>query len=491
MKYIVCFFIGSLYTLSFSPYNIQILSVVSIVTFLMLLDLDNIKDAIIKSSLFAFGYFLIGTYWLQNVISSYSDANNFLNIFFLLIFIIYLSLYFVLPIIFSCILKKKLGFDEGFILIILSVLITIFEIFRSLFFTGFSWFNFGQSGLATPFISFYPVIGVHGVTFLIFLISVVILNIIKNNNKKFFLSIVIFLFVTHISIFSKDWTIEGNEKINISIIQPNNENKLSYTKNEIKERMDDLYTITLGLNQIAPDIILWPEAVIPVPFNNINKNYYDSIRKKISNTSVLVAGSFFLDNNIYYNSIINISNPNNIYHKKHLVPFGEYLPFRNFLSRLYSYVNLSFQDITTGETSNNIKVGKFEAYASICYESIFSLSSLVKNSKSSFIINVSNDGWFGDSLAPYQHLDALRLRSIENQRYSIRAANSGISAVISPSGDLLKNIPFQEKGVINAEIVERNGYTPLSEHGYKILYLFMFLIFLYSAIFFNRKAFKI
>jgi apolipoprotein N-acyltransferase len=119
------------------------------------------------------------------------------------------------------------------------------------------------------------------------------------------------------------------------------------------------------------------------------------------------------------------------------------------------------------------------------------LSSLVKNSKSSFIISVSNDGWFGDSLAPYQHLDALRLRSIENQRYSIRAANSGISAVISPSGDLLKNIPFQKKGVINAEIIERNGYTPLSQHGYKILYLFMFLIFLYSAIFFNRKAFKI
>ena len=96
---------------------------------------------------------------------------------------------------------------------------------------------------------------------------------------------------------------------------------------------------------------------------------------------------------------------------------------------------------------------------------VFSQSSLIINADVDFIINVSNDGWFGNSLAPYQHLDALRMRSLENQRYSIRSANNGISAVISPKGDIIKNIEYEKEGILNANIKLRNGHTPLSKYG--------------------------
>ena len=85
---------------------------------------------------------------------------------------------------------------------------------------------------------------------------------------------------------------------------------------------------------------------------------------------------------------------------------------------------------------------------------------------------------FGDTLAPYQHLDALRMRSLENQRYAIRAANNGISAIISPFGEIIEFVPYNKKGTISASIVARNGYTPLSEFGYSILYVFIFIIFI-------------
>ena len=107
-----------------------------------------------------------------------------------------------------------------------------------------------------------------------------------------------------------------------------------------------------------------------------------------------------------------------------------------------------------------------------------------------FILNVSNDGWFGDTLAPYQHLDALVMRSLENQRYSIRSTNTGISAIINHKGVIEDYIQFNKTGIINKKIISRNGNTPLSNHGYDILYSLFFIVFLYSTVYFNIKLFR-
>ena len=168
MKYLLCFLLGGLYTLSFTPYNISILSIISIIFLFLLLDLDKLKESVIKVFLFSFSYFSIGTYWLDNVISSYSDTNAILAIFIIIFFILYLSLYIVAPVLICSLLKRELSLNKNFTLIILSILISLFEILRSYMFTGFSWNNFGQSALNTIFVDFFPVIGVHGVSFMIF-----------------------------------------------------------------------------------------------------------------------------------------------------------------------------------------------------------------------------------------------------------------------------------------------------------------------------------
>ena len=170
MIYIICFFVGGLYTLSFSPYSINILSITSIIILLLLLDLDSLKDAIIKSFLFSSGYFLVGTYWLENVINHYTDISFFITSSIIFFFIVYLSAFVVIPVVTTYYLKKNLKLDKNYSLIILSILITFFEILRSFLFTGFSWFNFGQAALDTPLSYFFPIIGVHGLTFIIFLV---------------------------------------------------------------------------------------------------------------------------------------------------------------------------------------------------------------------------------------------------------------------------------------------------------------------------------
>ncbi len=521
MKYLLCFFTGGLYTLSFSPYNIQALSFVSIILLFLILDLQSTKDSIIKSLLFAIGYFSVGTYWLENVINYYTDINFYIAVLLVFIFTIYLSLFIVIPVLISSLFIQHLKFNKNFALILLSILITCFEIIRSFLFTGYSWFNFGQSAIGTPLDSFFPVIGVHGNTFIMFIISLILINIVKGINIKFFTSILIFFVIINLNINNKNWTIASNENIAIAIVQPNINNKLHYTTSEIVERMSILESMIFKSLLSTPDIILLPEAPLSIPSNEI-LNYYFKILENIpSNTSILT-GSFNRHNEKIYNSIINISDfkfltsirnykkdfdaglskeylaneqeniiiNSNSYNKKHLVPFGEYLPLRNILSGFYKFLSLNTYDLSAGNSNNSIKVNKFIAHALICYESIFSDNALVKNPNVDFIVNVSNDGWFGNSLAPYQHLDSLVMRSLENQRFSIRSANTGISAVINPFGEIVDYLAYEEMGVINSKINSRTGLTPLAKHGYKILYLLMFTIFIYSSIYFNIRIFR-
>ena len=490
MKYFICFLLGGLYTLSFSPYNIVFLSFLSVIFFLILLDLEFMKDSILKSLSFSIGYFLIGTYWLKNVINNFSDASSLLSIAMVFIFILYLSLFIIIPIIFVTFINQRLIINKNYLLIILAILITLFEVVRAHLFTGFSWFNFGQAAINTPLDYFFPVFGVHGLTFIIFMMAIIFINIIKSSNRNFFASLVFIFVVIYVIIFNKNWTSLTNKEISISIIQPNLHNKISYSNEDILNRMNILRKMTVSQTNKNIDIILWPEAPLPIVYNKLENTFYKNIISDIPKHTSLVTGVFYQSEEIIYNSIINASNNISIYHKKHLVPFGEFLPFRESLAFLYKSIGIKMYDIKSGDNVSSINIKNFVAHSLICYESIFSKGSLIKNEKSDFIINVSNDGWFGESLAPYQHLDALIMRSLENQRYSIRSTNTGISAVISPFGEIEEYIQFNEKGVISKKIFARNGHTPISKHGYSILYLFIFAIFLYSTLYFNIKTFK-
>jgi len=491
MKYIAYFLLGGLYTLSFSPYNIGIFSIISVILFLFFINLDDVKSSIYKTLSYSLGYFSIGTYWLYNVIINYAEINNFLAIFLVIFFTIYLSIFFVIPMCFTLFARHKIKINENYSFIILSILITVFEIIRAHLFTGYSWFNFGQAALNTPLDYYFPVFGVHGLTFIIFLISLISINIFINKDRSFFFVLAIFLVIVYLGVYKKNWTYETGNISTISIVQPNIQNKKKYSKQDIENRMKILKNLTLSSIKNSSDIILWPEAPLPILYKNLEKNYYENILKKIPKKTTLITGSFFKNNNNIYNSIINISDKStNVYSKRHLVPFGEFLPFRNKFSNIYKTLGINTYDITPGDSNKKFSINSLIAQPLICYESIFSSESLVLDEDVDFILNVSNDGWFGDTLAPYQHLDALAMRSLENQRYSIRSTNTGISAIINHKGVIEDYIQFNKTGIINKKIISRNGNTPLSNHGYDILYSLFFIVFLYSTVYFNIKLFR-
>ena len=190
-----------------------------------------------------------------------------------------------------------------------------------------------------------------------------------------------------------------------------------------------------------------------------------------------------------YNSLVLFNNelePIDIYKKNKLVPFGEYLPIEKILSKFgLKKITQGYQSFSPSNIRNIIELDYFSILPLICYEIIYS-GNLSKNKNYyDVIVNISEDGWFGDSIGPYQHFSHSMLRSIEEGKNLIRSANNGISALISPVGLIENKIESTESGVIEFNTVKSINTTIFSKHGNKIFFYLM--LFYITLIFFLKK----
>ena len=173
------------------------------------------------------------------------------------------------------------------------------------------------------------------------------------------------------------------------------------------------------------------------------------------------------------------------YYKNKLVPFGEFLPFENILGNLgFKKITQGYQSFSADNRRDLIRINNFSFVPLICYEIIY--SGQINNSKKNydFILNISEDGWFGNSIGPYQHYYHSIFRSIEEGKAVIRSTNNGISAFINSKGQVINNILTTEKGFIEIKSFKKSNKTIFSSHGNKIF--FYFLSIYISLIFFFK-----
>ena len=164
----------------------------------------------------------------------------------------------------------------------------------------------------------------------------------------------------------------------------------------------------------------------------------------------------------YYNAVMMIADEKiDWYHKQHLVPFGEYLPLKFILGVFLDFLQIPMSDFSAGEVqaplleANDISLG-----ISICYEDTFGEEVIKALPEATLLVNVSNDAWFGDSLAPHQHLQMARMRALESGRYMLRATNTGISAIIDEKGKIVKQSPQFKATALSAQVSLFKGSTP-------------------------------
>jgi apolipoprotein N-acyltransferase len=216
------------------------------------------------------------------------------------------------------------------------------------------------------------------------------------------------------------------------------------------------------------DLIIWPETALPLVFDE--EVYVKRLVKTIPSVtdSYLVLGTLTKDNRgRFYNTayVLGPGGDECIYNKVHLVPFGEYTPCRTYLSFL-DKMSVANGEFYPGRTLKPVVSGAGKLGVLICYEGIFpDISREIVRNGAQVLINMTNDAWYDNTSAPYQHLAFYVFRAVETDRYVIRSSNTGISAIIDPRGRIVKKAPMFTEASLKGEFVLKDSKTFYVKHG--------------------------
>ena len=450
--------------------------------------------------LFGFGYFVTNLYWIS--ISLTFDQNfNFLIPLAVILIPSFLAIFYGLVSYLFIIFRPKKIISSFFLF---ALIFGILEFIRGSILTGFPWnliaYSFSNQ---LEVLSITSIIGSYG--FNLFCISlftspaVLVLRDKKSDIGVFiFFLISIIFFYIHGSIYKEKFNKipKKNYDFKVRVINSNISLNRFYQDINPASVIEDLIKIS-NPNLNEKTIFVWPEGILPGLTQDDLINYKNLFDKRINKNHLLIIGTNNLQviNGVkkYYNSFT-IYNSElvviNSYSKIKLVPFGEFLPFENILRKvgLRSLTN-NYQSFSNGDQRDIINLNQqnflLKILPLICYEIIYS-GKLFKNTDFDLIINISEDGWFGQSIGPKQHFVHSIFRAIESGKYILRSANNGIAAIINPIGIIEKKINYGQIGYIDLESNKKIQPTLFSKYGNKIfgvlILLYIFLIFSFNRI---------
>lgn len=479
-KLLIPLIMGLIGIFSFAPFSIKFLIFISY-AYLIHKILYEKSYRFITVFLWGIGHWGFGMSWIIVSIYYYGETSIALSLLIYFILLIILSFVFTCPLLLIRYLLNKLEITENYqIILATSSLLMIGEFSRYHFLNGVPWLIPGNLYLDTITQNIYPIFGVSAASLIMYVLCcLLVVFYYKNKN---FLSIVILIIISiipnHRSIADFD---DGTL---ISIIQPSSDPFKKYTQEyqtQIEAKLFNLLNKTSDLSEI----IVLPEVELPY---TIKSRRFDQFVKKAPKSNKIVMGAWDTDKERnLYNTVYSLNNYNfslkenlDSYKKMHLVPFGEYIPFIPSLRGLVGFFDLPMSNIMHGpENQKNITIlSNISIATPICFDIAFA-NTVRKMNKSSFlIINVSNDTWFGNSIGPYQHLSIARIRSIENNRWSIRATNDGISAIISNKGTIVDKLEKGAIGVLEGKVQLINKNTFYNSYGYLFSYIFSLIIVL-------------
>ena len=267
-----------------------------------------------------------------------------------------------------------------------------------------------------------------------------------------------------------NWTVPKDRPVTAALVQGAVAQDLKW-RPELLPGIRELYR---GLTEplAGTDLIVWPEAAIPDLLEN-NSRYLSAMQRwSEQHGSTLLLGILQLpevvrsENETFQNVLVALTEPRVTYVKRHLVPFGEYFPVPGFMRTGLKLLDLPFTDGVPGSRNQPpLDAAGERVGVTICYEDVFGAEQLQYLPDATLLVNVSNDAWFGHSIAPHQHLQIAQVRAAEAGRYLLRATNTGVTAVIDPHGQVVDTMPQFEAGVLSATVHGYTGATPYARWG--------------------------
>lgn len=342
------------------------------------------------------------------------------------------------------------------------------EWLRGSLLSSFAWNSLSQSLIESPLFGVFPLFGVYGAGWLMVFVGALLVEAARRCDARFAAgAVAVAVGVTAAAWASSsfEWTRVAGAPVRVAVLQGGMSQAERFNRESTLAMMREYAEMT----REAPKntLVVWPEVAIPIPYRLLRKYIGDLVTELAARNSALVAGVWVReDDERSYNSLVfDDGETRTFYHKRHLVPFGEYMPLRFLLAWVKNFVTIPMSDLSAGALPPVMTIGEHEVGVSICYEATLSERIADALPRANYLLNVSNDGWFGDSFAPWQHLNMARLRAAEFARPMVRATTTGISAIINYQGAVLwRSKQFSQYGQVET-IQPRRGATPYAVWG--------------------------
>jgi len=480
---------GALLPLAFAPLSLFPLAVLSpALLFLLWLDVTP-QRALWRGLLFGFGQFGVGVSWVYVAIHDFGHSGMPLAVLLTALFVGVLALF---PMLLGYLVARFLrGPDWLRLVLLFPAAWTFIEWCRGWFLTGLPWLNLGYSQIDAPLRGFAPVTGVYGVSLMVAVSAGLVAALVLSGSRTRFLALtgLAALWLSGALLTQVDWTSASGPPLRVSLVQGNIPQDSKWSPEHVQHTLD-LYA-DLTRQHWDSRLILWPEAAITAFYHEVAGDYLPGLaREARAHGTDIVLGIPVREPGTrrYFNSLLALSERPGFYHKRHLVPFGDYLPLDDFLRGLIRFFDLPMSGFSAGPDGQPLLQAAGEKIASaICYEDIFGEELIAALPEATLLVNATNNAWYGNSFAPHQHLEMSRLRALETGRYMLRVTTNGVSAIIDQHGKIRGRSPQFKTYVLSGEAVPHAGATPYVRAGNLPVILLVLGVLIYGVLAARRR----
>ena len=458
--------LGAVLTLTFAPFNAWFLAPPIAAVMFAVFHLAPRRLAARYGFAFGVGLFLSGTYWIYVSVHVFGQAPLWIALFLMFGLVLIMATY--LALIGWSIAWLTAG--NAWRLALLGPAVwTVIEWLRGWLFTGFPWLSFGYGQIDSPLAGWAPVLGVYGVSWMLLVSAAALIPLVLRQGSATAAAVLVVMpWVVGFALAQEDWTESAGAPVRTTIVQGGVPQDRKWLPEQFAPTLN-LYRNAL-LDADDSELIVWPEVAIPAVMHQV-RPYLDLLQSDVAGRRQSLALGILephANGRQVYNSVLLLDgSTEQTYRKRHLVPFGEYFPVPDFVREWMRLLALPNTDMQEGADEQPLLVtaGGTRLAAAICYEDAYGSEQLYALPEAAMLINVSNDAWFGESIAPHQHLQVARMRALEAERSLVRATNNGISAFIDHHGSITATVPQFEFAAMTRDIEPRRGVTPYATTG--------------------------
>lgn len=478
-RLVAAFAVGAALNLAFAPFGWWPVGVLAPAALFALIRGLPPRRAAWVGVAFGAGLFAVGTYWLYTCLHVFGLVPIWLTAVLQTGLVALMAGYTAA----LCYIANRFWLKPGATRdwLVLPGLWVLLEWLRGWVLSGFPWLSLGYAFIDSPLAGWAPLLGIYGVTWSAALTAVGLNAVLgqgvrtppaalkgrRNLDRLIALAGMAAVFLAPSLAARHAWTRAVGTRIPIAAVQGAVSQDQKWQRKNREATMARYMSLTT--QAWGARLIMWPESAIPVLADEIPEylqNLRDAGRAHDADFAIGLV-NYDAATRQFFNGLLVMSDAGGgWYYKRHLVPFGEYFPVPEFIRSWMRLINLPYADISAGPQRQPVLSAAGQKLGlTICYEDAYGSSQLKILRDASLLINVTNNAWFGDSTAPYQHLQIARMRALEAGRFLIFAANDGITAVIDPHGAVTARLPQFQEAVLRAEVQPMTGLTPYARFG--------------------------